>query len=219
MSLLQSLFNLLRSSFWLCQLLELNFVKITDELQSYQIQWSRSVLILFEVSTSWGYVDYFLLFETLSFLGFHDFFLWLYSDLTDYASLTSLAGAFSSTKHGSVDVLQSLEWAPLLCLSKVSSSLISSSSMYLNVTFTQIPPVFISSILTSPMSSRLINPIVYLKLPFAGVSNQVNPERCSWYLFPNSSAYICHKSSQFKFYKILCYPLLFLVMAYIIFWD
>lgn len=48
-------------------------------------------------------------------------------------------------------------------------------------------PIFLSSTVTSPLSSRLINTVIYLKLPLADISNWVSPERSSWYLFPRSS--------------------------------
>ena len=50
-------------------------------------------------------------------------FSWLFSDPTDHVSLVFLARSFSSTQPLNVEILQSLDLAPLLSISKVFSLL------------------------------------------------------------------------------------------------
>ena len=86
------------------------------------IQGSLFYLILFDLTTfgrnSFSSLKHFHFLVSVKML-----FSWLFSDPTDHVSLVFLARSFSSTQPLNVEILQSLDLAPLLSISKVFSLL------------------------------------------------------------------------------------------------
>jgi hypothetical protein len=95
----------------------------------------------------------------------------------------------------------------------LSSTLVSpnspfySSSMYLNMPSTPRPPIFVTFISISPLSSKFINLIIYLTLPLVDILSWVRKillMTASWHPSQPFPIISINKSSQSKFYYIPC---------------
>ena len=166
-----------------------------------------------------GNLDYFLLLETVSFLGFYRNSFFLDSSLTSLILLLRSPWLTVSLppKHKMLRILRAWTWI-FFASPKLSSWLVYPGFMCLNTIFAMMSLIFVFSLSASLLSSKLISPTLSLALPLAYILNWVSPERYpgylfskSWILYPPPSPVIPHLANT------LPCPLLCFVMAYIIF--